>query len=112
MNTEQSEELFTKADRIKAEMQRAEKWIQNREYRFEQCNRRAKELEADRVRKRKIQIQKEIMRKVQVGVRISRDDLNRRQSEMRQCLSAIRDVVTENQSKLTEIQRDKLFDQC
>jgi len=103
------EELFKQAEQIKTEMLRAEKWIQNREYRLTQCNQRTKELEADEAHKGKMLIQKEITRKVQVGIRIARDDLKRRQTEMHRCLSEIREMITKNQSRVTEIKRDKLL---
>ena len=103
------EELFKQAEQIKTEMQRAEKWIQNREDRLKQCNQRTKDLEADGAPKGKIQVQKEIVRKVQVGIRIARDDLNRKQSEMHQCLNAMRELITDNQSALAKIGKDKLL---
>ena len=103
------EELFEQAEQIKTEMLRAEKWIQNREHRLAQCNQRTKGLEANEAQKGKVLIQKEITRKVQVGIRIAKDDLNRRQLEMHRCLSVIRDLITKNQSEVTKIKRDKLF---
>jgi hypothetical protein len=103
------EELFKQAEQVRTEMQRAEKWIQNREDRLKQCNQRTKDLEADGAPKGKIQVQKEIVRKVQVGIRIARDDLNRKQSEMHQCLNAMRELITDNQSALAKIKKDKLL---
>ena len=103
------EELFKQAEQIKTEMQRAEKWIQNREDRLKQCNQRTKELEADGAPKGKVLIQKEITRKVQVGIHIARDDLNRRRSEMHRCLTKIREMIIKNQSRVTEIKKDKLL---
>jgi len=105
----QLEELFEQAERIRAEMQRAEEWVRNRELRWEQCNRQRKMLEADGARKGKMAINQEIMRKVSVGIRIAKDSLYRRQKEMQQCLIKIRDELTEFQAKIAKIKKEELY---
>jgi len=106
------EELFIKAEQIKAEMIRAEEWAQNREQRHEQCRLRMKELEADGASRGKLQINREIMRKVNVGIRIAKSSLHRRHAEMRQCLEQIRDILIKNQNMIIGINENKLFDAC
>jgi hypothetical protein len=97
---ENLEELFKEADQTKLVMQKTEELLQQKWFRYEERTGKILQLEAEGASQGKIQLHKELRRKVYVGIGISVDYVRRLHRKQSGCLSNIRDLLLGEQQKL------------
>jgi len=98
-------ELFADAEKLKEEIQKEEEVLQTKQQKHDEREKQIQALEATEAQRGRVQIYKEMKRKIFVGIRISQSWITQLHRQQTKCLSEIRTLLLDEQARLDKLKR-------